>query len=201
MKIRFLPNSFFKIFLDIVILGGLDNRYLRRRRKYQGVALDDVDFDDVEMLSIVNDSVVLYNTAIPFLPKHFLPLTGAQLPNGNLLVRGISRNCDEHLLFRDGSNQWTKIRSSERALSCPSSVWIDGRFFTTGFKFCFSSGYEALHHEEFTFNGSVKQRRKLPIGLENHSATVFGQQKILVSGGFEIYVSYRFLNHKTNCLN
>lgn len=155
-------------------MGGFDNRYLRR--KHQGVALDDVDFDAVEMISIVNDSVVHVNTAIPFLPKQILPLTGAQLPNGNLLVRGISRYCDEHLLFIDGSNQWTKTRSSERALNSPSSVWIDGSFFTTGFDI-FSPGYEALHHEEFTFNGSVKERRKLPIELDYHEATVFGQQK------------------------
>ena len=181
------------MFLDIVNISGFGNRYLRG--KYQGVTLD-----DVEMISIVNDSVVHANTAIPSLPKQISTLTGAQLPNGNLLVRGTSRSCNEYLLFRDGSNQWTKIRSSEWAFYSPSSVLIDGRFFTTGFDI-FSSGYEALHHEEFTFNGRVKESRKLPIGLDYHAATVFGEQKILVSGGFEIHVSNRFVNHKTNWLN
>ena len=188
LKISFVPNSFSKIFLDIVIIGGFGNG----ENNFGFVALD-----DVEMISIVNDSVVHAKTAIPSLPKQISTLTGGQLPNGNLLVRGMSGSCVEYLLFRDGSNQWTKIRSSEWAFYSPSSVLIDGRFFTTGFG-NFSSGYKASYHEEFTLNGSVEERRKLPIGLQNRTATIFGKQKILLCGGFEIDVSNRFLNHKTN---
>ena len=71
------------------------------------------------MISIVNDSVSHMNTAIPSLPNRLICLTGARLPNGNLLVRGNSGGMycgDEYLLYKYGSNLWTKAGASEAAL-------------------------------------------------------------------------------------
>ena len=118
--------------------------------------------DDVEMISIVNGSVLHVNTAIPSLPKMLLSITGAALPNGNLLVRGENRYLDEYLIFKAGSNQWKEIGASKLWLSGPSSVLVDGRFFTTGYHA--PARNEFSHHEEFSFDGIVKERRKLPIG-------------------------------------
>ena len=178
------------MFLDIVIIGGFGNRYLQG--KYHGIP-----FDDVEMISIVNDSVLHVNTAIPSLPKHLYSLTGAQLPNGNLLVRGTNRgdrNGDEYLLFKDASNQWIKVGATERAYPGHSSVLIDGHFFTTGSND--SYWYEFSYHEEFNLEGSLKEKRNLPKSLYYHTATIFGHQKILICGGIDNYVSYGFLNHE-----
>ena len=174
------------MFLDIIIIGGFGYKYLPD--EYPGIPLE-----DVEMISIVNGSVLHINTAIPSPPGMLFNFTGATLPNGNLLVRGEYKYFDEYLVFKDGSNQWKKIGASEMALSGPSSVLIDGRFFTTGFHG--STKYELSHHEEFSFDGIIKERRKLPIGLQNHTATIFGQQQILVCGGIDIDVRNRFLNH------
>ena len=152
--------------------------------------------DDVEMISIVNGSVLNVNTAIPPLPKMYFSITGAALPNGNLLVRGENEYFDEYLIFKNGSNQWKKIGFSEMSLSYPSSVLIDGRFFTFGLH-C-STKYELSHHVEFSFDGIVKERRKLPIGLRNHTATILGQQEIIICGGFDSNVSNKFENRKIN---
>ena len=124
------------MFLDIIIIGGFGYKYLPD--EYPGVYLD-----DIEMISIVNGSVLHVKTAIPSLPKMLLSITGATLPNGNLLVRGENKYFDEYLIFKDGSNQWKGIGASEMSLSYPSSVLIDGRFFTTGYHG--PGGYEFSH--------------------------------------------------------
>ena len=117
------------------------------------------------MISIVNDSVSHMNTAIPSLPNRLICLTGARLPNGNLLVRGNSGGMycgDEYLLYKDGSNLWTKAGASEAALILGwgkygySSVLMDGRFFTIGLNVLHNnyeaSRWEFSHLEEFSFD-------------------------------------------------
>ena len=67
---------------------------------------------DVEVISILKDSMSRINLGIPSLPKEFQRLGGAQLPNGNLLISGggsFPGWNDEYFYYKDGYNQWKKV--------------------------------------------------------------------------------------------
>ena len=155
------------MFLDIIIIGGFGNKYLLDEYPWN------VYLDDIEMISIVNGSVLHVNTTIPSLPKKLCSLTGGKLPNGNLLLRGTREdywNGDEYLLFKDGSKQWTKVGASKRALLSHSSVLIDGCLLTTGGEL--TDWKPIANHEEFSLHGGVKERKEMLNALFVHTSTI-----------------------------
>ena len=144
----------------------------------------------------MNDSLFHINTdsistRINSSPMIFFGSQFTQLPNGDWLVCGgcktVSRTNDEYLLFKQGPNQWTKLGTMKRERWHHSSVYVDGVLLTTGGS---NSTHNALaHHEHFSFDGGVKDRKELPIALRRHRATMFGNNKMLISGGCDIQVS------------
>ena len=140
------------------------------------------------------------DSTIPSLPKTLYGLTGTQIPNGDLLVCGEriwSDDSNEYLHYKEGSNQWQKVGTMKTGRRGHSLVWIDDRLLTTGGS-NFSrivSGNVASHLEEFSFDGGAQQRKKMPIGLKYHTATVFDQHKMIVCGGVD--ETYRYGVSKT----
>ena len=159
------------------------------------------------MISINKDSISHKMTSIPSIPKNFgsgFGLSGAQLPNRDLVICGgldvYKSNCyygsatmsvHQYLHYKEGSNQWRKVGSMKVAISDHSSVWIDGRLLTTGYDEDYN---QTSHHEEFSFDGGVKMRKKLPMPLQHHTATIFDQNRIIVCGGSDRKVSQKFSN-------
>ena len=143
------------------------------------------------MISLNKDSISHVNSSIPSLPKGLNGLKGAQLPDGNLVISGgfnlHSGVSDEHLLYKVGLDQWRKVGTMKEARCWHSSVWIDGRLLTTGGW----NPYDAKnrlkitpHHEEFSFDGGVKERKEMPMSLDDHAATIFDRNKMIVTGGY-----------------
>ena len=113
-----------------------------------------------------------------------------QLPNGDWLVCGGSPtkgSNSEYMLFKKGPNQWTKVGTMRRVIWEPESVYIDGALLTTGGMDL--SRNAISHHEHFSFEGGVKNGKELPIALHMHRATIFGNHKMLITGGLDIHVS------------
>ena len=133
-------------------------------------------------------------TTVPSLPTRRNGLRGAQLPNGNLLVCGGGRfgripheyptelpPSGEYLLLKAHSNQWTNVGTMKMARKYHTSIFYDGCLYTTG-------GLDSLnnvisHHEAFSLNGDVKEKKDIPISLQGHTATIFDQYKMLICGG------------------
>ena len=121
------------------------------------------------------------------------------MPSGDLLLCGGGQRpnkSDEYLFLKDCSDQWKNVGSTKTARIYHSSVFIDGCLYTSG-------GYEYnqpfITHEEFSFEKGVKERKEMPIALYGHTATIFGQGKILIAGGCNMYVSkiiYKSLRQK-----
>ena len=136
------------------------------------------------MISIHKDSITHINSSIPSLPKAMRELGGSQLPNGDLVicggVTGYGSNYP-YLHYKEGSNLWTKVGTMKETRSDHSSVWIDGRLLTTGGLIPLYQ--KTSHQEEFSFDGGVKERQKMPIALYSHSATIFDKDRMIVSGG------------------
>ena len=121
-------------------------------------------------------------------------LGGTQLPNGDLLVYGFSRfeRRSYSIMFyhyQAESNKWRKIEPLWGvSRSGHSSVFIDGQMFSMGgdqtTNACYApEDYRSTHHEAFSIEGRVKQRKKMPIGIAFHTATIFGENRMLISGG------------------
>ena len=129
---------------------------------------------------------------VPSLPTRCNGLRGVQLPNGNLLVCGgggfdligsivEGPACGEYLLLKAHSDQWTNVGTMKVARKYHTSVFYDGCLYTTG-------GLDSLnnvisHHEAFSLNGDVKEKKDMPIALQGHTATIFDQHKMLICGG------------------
>ena len=142
------------------------------------------------MISINKDSISHINASIPSLPKGLNKLRGAELPNHDLIVCGGNTRygySNDYLHYNHDSNQWMNVGTMNRATSSHSSVWIDGVLLTTGGKY--SSGKITSHHEEFSFTGGVKKRKEMPVALAGHTATLYGQQTMIICGGWDGYVS------------
>ena len=175
------------MFSEIAIIGGYNGNFI----------------NDVEIISIHQDSISHIDSSIPSLPKEYWGLGGAQLSNGDLVVcggkTGKYRQEDrfsEYLYYKEGSNQWTKVGTMKTTRSHHSSVWNDGRLLTTGGE-RYSNG-PISHHEEFSFDGGVKEREEMPIALYKHTTTILDQNKMIVCGGKmkscvrEIFSKFRF---------
>ena len=83
------------------------------------------------MISIKSDSILNISSSIPSLPKNFDPIGGMQLPNGDLLLSGGVT----YLHYQSESNQWTNIGTLKSPFGTRkyySSIFIDGRMFSTG---------------------------------------------------------------------
>ena len=144
------------------------------------------------MISINKDSISHINSSIPSLPKGYRRLSGAQLPNRDLVIcgrDGISYTNNHYLHYKEGSNEWKKVGTMKKAKFRHSSVWIDGRLLTTG-----ESRKGTSYLEEFSFNGGVKIRKNMPIPLKFHTATIFDRNRIIVCGGLDRRVSQTFPN-------
>ena len=145
----------------------------------------------------MHDSLFHINTATTSILNTGSQFT--QLPNGEWLASGGiidgARISDEYMLFKQGRNQWTKVGNMKRARWHHASVYIDGVLLTTGGLdsppssriFTLLSSLIS-HHEHFSFDGGVRKRKELPIALYRHTATMFGNHKMLISGGRDIKV-------------
>ena len=97
----------------------------------------------------------------------------------------------QYIVFKQGSNQWKKVGAMKRARSFLTSIFINGNLFTIG---GVDSLHEAIsHHEQFSVEVGAKERKRLPIALYGHTATIFDENKIIVCGGLdELKVSKTF---------
>ena len=159
--------------------------------------------DDVEIISIENDSVKHVKRVIVSPLKRLCSLRGIQLPNGNLFVCGGThlRSCEheygssvkdnEYFLLNFGTNKWKKVENMNIATAFShSSASLDGRLFTTGGYAI--SGNVSTYHMDFSFEEGMKKRKELPIALKNHTSTVYDQQNMIICGGFTKNVSNDF---------
>ena len=118
------------------------------------------------------------------MPKTLYGHTGTQLSNNDLLLCGGSTNrveSNEYLFYKNGSKKWTKAGTMKRARNSHSSALIEDYLFTPG-GWDWESG-KTSYHEEFSIHGGVKEREKMPIGLRGHTATPFGNNKMMICGG------------------
>ena len=148
------------------------------------------------MISINKDSISHINSSIPSIPKKYYGFSGAQLPNRDLVICGgldIYKSVYQYFHYKEGSNQWRKVGTMKKAIFDHSSVWIDGRFLTTGDDLQ-SSRKETSYHEEFSFVGGVKKRKKMLLPLRLHTSTTFDQNRMIVCGGRDRSVSQTFSN-------
>ena len=147
--------------------------------------------DPEECLAIKHDSMLHIKSSIPTFSEELRGLQGAMLPNGDLLVNGgyrigdmdtMSSENDEYLQFKVGSNQWIKVGTMQIPRFYHASVLIDGCLFTTG---GIRDGWSEIlsNHEAFSIEGGVMERKRMPIALGGHTATIFGNQKIIICGG------------------
>ena len=150
--------------------------------------------DDVEVVSIKNDSISIINTTIPSLPKRLSTLQGTQLPNQDLLVSGgdglerdFWRLNDEYLRFSQDSNQWMKVGTMKKARHFHSSVLLNGCLYSSGGSD--SSAKITSHHEVLTLDGRVEEKKELPIALLKHTANKLNENQYMVCGGEERNVS------------
>ena len=110
---------------------------------------------------------------------------------------------DEILHYKIGSNQWNKVGTMKNVRYNHSSVWMDGFLLTSGGEETVESFMNnrreiehirktVSHHEEFSLEEGVKERKELPIVLKCHTATRFGRHKVIICGGMGNSVSYLF---------
>ena len=180
--------------------------------------MEDVEVISITKDSISHKWTTKFNShikhqLIPSLPKKLSALRGTQLSNGDLVLSGGStisgyddvesdgrytrihwievNVCnDEYLQYKQGSNRWTKVGTMKTARRHHSSVWIDGCLLTTGGE---SGEWKRIaHHEEFSLNGGVKERKEMPIALKFHTTTKFGHHKMIICGGVGFSVSQTF---------
>ena len=125
-------------------------------------------------------------------------LRGAKIPNGDLLLCGGKERYGgtgyEYLLLKNGSNEWKNVGTTKTRRVFHSSVFIDGRLFTSG-GHC--SYLPFSNHEEFSFERGVKEKMDMPILVYGHTATIFGPGKILICGGVDKNVSKTIYWSKT----
>ena len=162
---------------------------------------------EIEEIAIVNDSISNLNSSITHLPFYLRRLaffSVAQLPNGDILLAGgLKTDCissfksDEYLHYRNGSNEWTLVATMKVARYQHTSLLIDGCLFTAGGIDSFDD--YTSHLEKFSFEGGVEQKKKMPIALKCHTATMFGNHKMLICGGQTSgrrFVVKHFLNYR-----
>ena len=168
-------------FSDIAVIGGViecDNK--------------DALSDQVEVISIIQDAISHIHSPIPFLQKKLSHLSGAQLPNGNLVIcggrKGLLQYSDEYLHCQVGSNQWTKVGTMKINRVFHSSVMLDGCLITTGglTKPSTTSLKTLSNLEIFSRHREVLEMKEMPVALTCHTATIFGKNKILVCGGGDV---------------
>ena len=172
--------------------------------------------DDNEEIAIVDDSISHLIPAIPSLPNiepilepimepntkfGFENFTAIQLPNGDILLAGglLTRVCrnlaeevgksNKYVHYRKDSDQWTTVATMKMARYRHASILIDGCVFTTGG--IDSEGECISHHEKFSFEEGVEDKKEMPIALEGHTATIFGKHKLLICGGQSPSPHYR----------
>ena len=157
------------------------------------------------MISIKNDSLFNINSSIPSLPFRCDELGGSKLPNGDLLVCGGwlpgQIPCFEYLYYFAEFNQWINGGNMRRAKRGYSSVFIDGRMFSTGGNSSlFNEDYRTTHHEEFSVETGVKVRKEIPIALTCHTATAFGEHQMLIAGGSgeRVSIIYKYIKRDTD---
>ena len=88
---------------------------------------------------------------------------------------------NEYLHYRKGSDQWEKVATMKIARYGHASVLIDGYLYTTGGISSYRDYKSNL--EKFSFERGVKEMKKMPIALKSHTATMFGNNKMLICGG------------------
>ena len=173
------------------------------------------DKSDVEVIAIVNDSISHLISSIPSLPYYGFHdrmfYCGTQLPNGDLLLAGGGlvryggcgryigpQKCYKYHHYREGSIHWSEVGTMKMARNQYASVLIDGCLLTTGGNDSYTGDYTS-HLEKFSFAGGVEEKKKMPIALSGHTATIFGKHKMLICGGqtsVRRFVVKHFLNYK-----
>ena len=154
----------------------------------------------------MNDSIARLIPSIPSLPclgyrsdKNLIFYCGIQLHNGDFLLAGGTlvhgctgaENCYWYLHYRKGTNRWEILETMNMARHQYASVLIDGCLFTTGgidlslheYSFYNRNSTITSYVEKFSFEGGIEEKKNMPIALAYHTATMFGNYKMLVCGG------------------
>ena len=156
------------------------------------------------MISLKQRSITHEDQSVPFLPKGLCVLGGAQLPDGDSLVCGGNTakegwefcigpeakegwKNDDYLVLRKGSKSWSSIGRMLEPRSNHSSLFINGSVFSCGGKDMAKN--ISSHHEEFRMNGSVNERKELPVKLVGHTIVKLASKKYMLIGGLGKNVS------------
>ena len=162
-----------KIFIDIAIMGGA-----------YGLGIDKLE--NVEVISIVQNSVSHVKSAIPSIPSELDDLRGTKLPDASLLLCGRnswSNKCVETYLLKDyqSPREWTKIKTSLIQEDLFSSFLIDRWLLITGGNDWQNKG---LDYEQFSiYDAIMPVTFDLPIPLCGHTTNIFCRHKIIICGG------------------
>ena len=167
---------------------------------------------DVEVISISNNSVSCSNKVFPSLPKNLKMYEGRQLSNGDLLLCGSRYMLTSHLddiryenwHLKDGSNQWTKIKTMEKSpltgklmkYECWNSTpLIDGCFFHINVLGPYLNSW--IHPELFSIEDAATVKEAVMsfispsnIFLSGHTVTTVGKHRIFICGGWKMYGSH-----------
>ena len=141
---------------------------------------------DVEVISIVNDSVSYSDKVIPSLPKDLFVDRGARFSNGDLICEGFPENGVEYWRLKDGSNQWKNVGKSRDIETRWNSTFLIDRCFVSMDNLC-SSSNTFSRHEMFTkqyFDKKEEFYYTIMPHNYGHTATLFGQHKMFICGGF-----------------
>ena len=164
-NIHFKPNCSYLKLVDIAIVGG----------GLYGVR------NDVEVISIVNYSVLCSDEVIPSVPNELYIKRGGKLSNGDLICEGWSSvGRVEYWRLEDGANQWEnvgkyRLRNGKEA-RWDSTFMIDDCLVPID-NSCTSSK-KIIFHELFT------RGKESTIDSYGHTATLFGQDKLFICGGY-----------------
>ena len=172
----------------VAAIGGNVEIGMRRRRMLK-MRRKDIATYDIEVLQLRQNLVTRIDWQIPDMPVQSHGFQAAQISNSKLILCGGTNFKTrslfnyEYFILEKGDRKWSSIGSMLKPRAYHSSVFMNGSIFSCG-------GIEPLGiiphvcHEEFRLEDKIiKERKKLPIKLQYHSATEIDQNRYMVVGG------------------
>ena len=139
--------------------------------------------DDVEVISIVNESLSYSDKFIPSLPKDLIVIRGGRLSNGDLICEGYSDGYPdgypvkvilEYWRHKDGSNEWENVGKRRDVETPMNSTFLIDNCFVSMDNLC-SSSDTFSHHQLFANSITKKHKEHLYSFNYGHTAALFGQ--------------------------
>ena len=171
----------------VAVIGG--NVKSRKRRGMRRMRRKDIATNNIEVLQLRQKLVTRIDWQIPDMPVQSYGFQATQISNSNLILCGGINNYTtslynyEYFILEKGERKWSSAGSMLKPKAFHSSVFMNGSIFSCG-------GIEPLGiishgcHEEFRLEDKiVRERKKLPIKLQYHSATEIDQNRYMVVGG------------------